>query len=132
MNQPSILAHPHTVAFISHMGLNSLNEAARFGVPVVSIPFLADQPFNTAVIVKRKLGVFVDRRHITIQPFIENLATTTNNKLNKNSITTFDNNQLLWLSFVKITILNIPCQKIGGKNDTKLYQTFTNQIHRAF
>ncbi|KAI6180573.1 UDP-glucuronosyltransferase [Aphelenchoides besseyi] len=63
MNQSSILAHPHTVAFISHMGLNSLNEAARFGVPVVSIPFFADQPFNTAVIVKRKLGVFVDRRH---------------------------------------------------------------------
>ncbi|KAI6180737.1 putative UDP-glucuronosyltransferase ugt-48 [Aphelenchoides besseyi] len=93
MNQPSILAHPHTVAFISHMGsksnftserqelnamftgLNSLNEAARFGVPVVSIPFFADQPFNTAVIVKRKLGVFVDRRHITTSTVADAIRT---------------------------------------------------------
>ncbi|KAI6180698.1 UDP-glucuronosyltransferase [Aphelenchoides besseyi] len=75
MNQPSILAHPHTVAFISHMGLNLLNEAARFGVPVVSIPFFADQPFNTAVIVKRKLGVFVDRRHITTSTVADAIRT---------------------------------------------------------
>ncbi|KAI6225040.1 UDP-glucuronosyltransferase [Aphelenchoides besseyi] len=75
MNQPSILAHPRTVAFISHMGLNSLNEAARFGVPLVSIPFFADQPFNTATILKRGLGVYVDRRHISTSTVADAIRT---------------------------------------------------------
>ncbi|KAI6204462.1 putative UDP-glucuronosyltransferase ugt-48 [Aphelenchoides besseyi] len=63
MNQPSILSR--SAAFISHLGLNSLNEAAHFGVPMVAIPFFADQQFNTAAMLKRGLGVHVDRRQIT-------------------------------------------------------------------
>jgi UDP:flavonoid glycosyltransferase YjiC (YdhE family) len=33
------LAHPKTVAFVSHIGLNSLNEAVHFGIPLVAVPF---------------------------------------------------------------------------------------------
>lgn len=44
--QDSILAHPHTKAFITHMGIGSYHEAIYFGVPVVAIPFGGDQPTN--------------------------------------------------------------------------------------
>jgi hypothetical protein len=34
-----LLAHPKTAAFVSHVGVNSLNEAVYFGVPMVVVPF---------------------------------------------------------------------------------------------
>uniref|UniRef100_A0A336LHP8 CSON001305 protein n=1 Tax=Culicoides sonorensis TaxID=179676 RepID=A0A336LHP8_CULSO len=45
--QDDILAHSNTKAFISHCGLSSYNEALFHGVPVVAVPMVSDQPWNS-------------------------------------------------------------------------------------
>jgi UDP:flavonoid glycosyltransferase YjiC (YdhE family) len=46
--------------FISHCGINSLNEAALYGVPLLCLPFFGDQPYNAAAITKQGFGDMVD------------------------------------------------------------------------
>ncbi|KAI1699019.1 UDP-glucoronosyl and UDP-glucosyl transferase domain-containing protein [Ditylenchus destructor] len=59
-DQRSILAHPKTVAFITHCGMNSLNEGARAGVPLIGIPLFSDQLYDAAAMKHKKFGVYVD------------------------------------------------------------------------
>jgi UDP:flavonoid glycosyltransferase YjiC (YdhE family) len=63
-----LLADPRTAAFISHVGLNSLNEAVYFGVPIVAVPFFGDQPMNAGMVLKRGNGVFVSRKNVSAMP----------------------------------------------------------------
>ncbi|KAI1697584.1 UDP-glucoronosyl and UDP-glucosyl transferase domain-containing protein [Ditylenchus destructor] len=59
-DQRSILAHPKTVAFITHCGMNSLNEGARAGVPLIGIPLFADQLYDAAAMKHKNFGVYID------------------------------------------------------------------------
>ncbi|XP_061379749.1 UDP-glucosyltransferase 2-like [Danaus plexippus] len=58
--QQSILAHPNCVLFISHGGLLSLLETIKYGVPIIGIPFFADQYLNTNRIVSKGFGKRID------------------------------------------------------------------------
>ncbi|KAI6198795.1 Glucuronosyltransferase [Aphelenchoides besseyi] len=73
IDQTTLLANPKTRAFISHVGLNSLNEAAYFGVPLVACPFFGDQTYNTAIVKHVGLGVRLDKRDITEETVTEAL-----------------------------------------------------------
>jgi len=52
--------------FITHGGFNSISEALYFGVPMVVIPAITDQPVNASRIVELNLGKRLNRKHITV------------------------------------------------------------------
>lgn len=55
--QRAVLNHPAVFGFLSHGGMNSVNEALAFGKPMAIMPFFGDQMMVAAV--HRDLGVAV-------------------------------------------------------------------------
>lgn len=49
---PQIEVLSHADVFLTHCGMNSINEALCFGVPMVAIPFMNDQITNAEQLVK--------------------------------------------------------------------------------
>jgi UDP:flavonoid glycosyltransferase YjiC (YdhE family) len=52
-----VTAHPNIHLFMSHAGMLSSQEAIYHGVPIVGIPFIADQFVNIVKLATRGLGV---------------------------------------------------------------------------
>ncbi|KAL3289118.1 hypothetical protein HHI36_003558 [Cryptolaemus montrouzieri] len=67
--QNDILAHPNLKVFISHGGLAGTTEAVYHGVPMLGIPFFADQKFNIGSMSEVGLAVTLDVDRITEQTF---------------------------------------------------------------
>ncbi|KAF8382378.1 ugt-54, partial [Pristionchus pacificus] len=63
--QNDLLHDSRVVAFVSHMGLNSFTETGFAGVPVVAIPFFADQLHNARRARDLGMGVIVRKSQIT-------------------------------------------------------------------
>ncbi|TKR77730.1 hypothetical protein L596_018648 [Steinernema carpocapsae] len=61
MPQSDILGHPRLAAFIMHGGFNGLLEAAIRGVPVVAVPFFADQFRNARTAEYRGFGIAIQK-----------------------------------------------------------------------
>uniref|UniRef100_A0A914CL17 glucuronosyltransferase n=1 Tax=Acrobeloides nanus TaxID=290746 RepID=A0A914CL17_9BILA len=60
--QQDILAHPRLKAFATHGGYNSLIESARMGVPIITIPFFADQFRNGKLAERNGWGVTFEKK----------------------------------------------------------------------
>ncbi|RZF36552.1 hypothetical protein LSTR_LSTR010663 [Laodelphax striatellus] len=58
--QQSVLSHPKTRLFISQGGLQSLQEATSFGVPMMVIPMFGDQDYNAAKVAEAKAGIVIE------------------------------------------------------------------------
>ena len=53
---PQIEVLTHTDVFLTHCGMNSINEVLTLGVPMVAMPFLNDQITNAKQITALGLG----------------------------------------------------------------------------
>ncbi|CAH0686208.1 unnamed protein product [Spodoptera exigua] len=62
--QVDILAHPKTLAFLSHAGNGGTTEAIHYGVPMVAMPIVGDQPANAAAVEESGLGVTLQVRDL--------------------------------------------------------------------
>ena len=63
--QLQVLGHAAVRAFVSHGGINSVNEALSRGVPLVLVPFSADQPSNAAALAARGAAAVVPKSAIS-------------------------------------------------------------------
>uniref|UniRef100_A0A7E4W8H5 glucuronosyltransferase n=1 Tax=Panagrellus redivivus TaxID=6233 RepID=A0A7E4W8H5_PANRE len=81
--QKAILAHPKTIAFITHGGMNSITEVAHAGIPIVAIPLFSDQYRNAKMLEYRKTAVIVEKAEITPESLIEAMKTVTSDEYRK-------------------------------------------------
>ena len=63
--------HPKLLAFVTHCGMNSVQESSMKGVPMICIPLFAEQLRNAKMIEYREIGVSLDKDAITTEVFIE-------------------------------------------------------------
>ncbi|KAJ3641651.1 hypothetical protein Zmor_028141 [Zophobas morio] len=63
--QKDLLAHSNVKVFVTHGGLHSLEEAVSREVPIVGIPFYADQPENVRKFVALGIGEQINPTSIT-------------------------------------------------------------------
>lgn len=66
--------------FVTHGGMNSVNEALSFGVPMVVIPFMSDQPTNARRIEELGLGKKVDYKTINSELLRKTVLSVMNDK----------------------------------------------------
>lgn len=59
--QQPVLAHNNTAALICHVGGHTIYEAIWYGIPLIGIPIFADQIDRLAHVVKRGIGVGLER-----------------------------------------------------------------------
>ncbi|XP_065343007.1 UDP-glucosyltransferase 2-like [Cloeon dipterum] len=79
VHQQEVLAHPNTVAMITHGGPVSGQEAAHFGVPVVAIPVFGDQRIRAQRTQRDNLGVMLEMRNVTTPSLLWALKEVTTN-----------------------------------------------------
>ncbi|XP_034826577.2 UDP-glycosyltransferase UGT5-like [Maniola hyperantus] len=73
--QPDLLKHPKIKLFITQAGLQSTDEAIDAGVPLIGIPMLGDQSFNTEKYRYFKIGIRLDLAELTEELFKEAIET---------------------------------------------------------
>ncbi|KYN14004.1 2-hydroxyacylsphingosine 1-beta-galactosyltransferase [Trachymyrmex cornetzi] len=82
--QQAVLAHPKVIAYMMQGGLQSLQEAVHYAVPVVAIPFFGDQYFNARKILDASIGLTLDIDTITENSIVQTLTEIVKNKTNPN------------------------------------------------
>jgi UDP:flavonoid glycosyltransferase YjiC (YdhE family) len=74
-----VTAHPNIRLFITHAGMLSSQEAIFHGVPVVGIPFIADQFMNIVKLATRGLGVELVYHTLSKQTILDAVQTVLGN-----------------------------------------------------
>ncbi|XP_021955895.1 2-hydroxyacylsphingosine 1-beta-galactosyltransferase [Folsomia candida] len=65
--QRELLRHQKIKGFISHGGLNSIQEATFYAVPLIVLPLFADQDYNAFRVDAQKVGVRLEVRDLTFE-----------------------------------------------------------------
>lgn len=85
--QVELLNHPKTKVFVSHGGLKSIMEAICGQVPMVLIPFFAEQVHNGFLLKRAKAGETMNKFELTYNKIKTTIATVASNENYKHSIT---------------------------------------------
>uniref|UniRef100_A0A1B0CGN3 Udp-glucoronosyl and udp-glucosyl transferase n=2 Tax=Lutzomyia longipalpis TaxID=7200 RepID=A0A1B0CGN3_LUTLO len=80
MPQDDILANEKVRVFVSHGGLGGINEAKYHGVPIVGIPFFADQMTNLATAQNEGWAKVVELKDLTEETFTRAILEVVNNQ----------------------------------------------------
>ncbi|XP_064074700.1 UDP-glucosyltransferase 2-like [Vanessa tameamea] len=67
--QSDLLSHPNIKAFVTQAGLQSTDEAINAGVPLIGIPLLGEQWFNSEKYELHKIGIKLDIETLTEEIF---------------------------------------------------------------
>ena len=68
--QFDLLRHEKTKLFISHCGLNSLQESLLAGVPIIGFPILVDQPNNAGKVDRKGFGLKLELKSFSVQELV--------------------------------------------------------------
>lgn len=71
--QQDILRHSNIKLFITQAGLQSIEEALSNGVPLLALPFMADQHFNAKTISKLGFGLYFDFQTLSEEQFLTSI-----------------------------------------------------------
>ncbi|KAB0792025.1 hypothetical protein PPYR_13986 [Photinus pyralis] len=71
--QLAVLNHPNLKLFITHGGLQSMTESIYANVPMLGIPFFADQDRNVQEMVAKGYGVYLDHRQIEKRRLVQTI-----------------------------------------------------------
>ncbi|XP_043282586.1 UDP-glucosyltransferase 2-like [Venturia canescens] len=83
--QQAVLAHPKVLAYMMQGGLQSLQEAVHYAVPVIAIPFFGDQNFNARKILDSEIGLTLDVDTMTNETIVRVVTEViTNEKYRRN------------------------------------------------
>lgn len=77
--QQDLLGHPNIKLFITQAGLQSFEEAVLNGVPLLALPFIADQHGNARRIENLGLGLNLDFKTITKDALLKSILEITGN-----------------------------------------------------
>uniref|UniRef100_A0A336MPG0 CSON014874 protein n=1 Tax=Culicoides sonorensis TaxID=179676 RepID=A0A336MPG0_CULSO len=87
--QNSILAHPNVKLFIAHGGAGGVGEAKFFGIPILGIPFFADQESNVKKLENEGIGRGLMLSSLTEETFSETLNDMLTNQKYRDNIKKF-------------------------------------------
>ncbi|XP_022903760.1 UDP-glucosyltransferase 2-like [Onthophagus taurus] len=68
--QQDVLRHKNVKIFITQGGLQSIEEAINFKVPLLAVPFFADQFSNAKQIEVKRIGKALDHHKVTTEEFV--------------------------------------------------------------
>ncbi|KAK9874769.1 hypothetical protein WA026_005576 [Henosepilachna vigintioctopunctata] len=84
--QGDIFRHPNIKLFITQCGLQSIEEAIMNHIPMVGIPFIADQPANAKILENKGLGLQLDYDLLTKKIFKEAIEEVIHNSKYKRNV----------------------------------------------
>lgn len=86
---PQLEVLKHTDIFITHGGMNSISESLYNGVPMVVIPFMADQPTNARRVEELNLGKSLNYKKITEEKLRDTVISVLEDKTVRKCVTDF-------------------------------------------
>jgi glucuronosyltransferase len=75
----SFPAHPNIKIFITQCGLQSFQEAVYHGVPILGVPFFADQRYNAKKIATEDIGLQLSIHELTKETLLTAIKEMLNN-----------------------------------------------------
>ncbi|KHJ92184.1 hypothetical protein OESDEN_07934 [Oesophagostomum dentatum] len=78
--QSDLLHHPKTIAFITHGGYNSFQEAVVAGVPLISIPLIGDQSKNALLAEHHGFSILIHKEQLSEELLYYALKEITSNE----------------------------------------------------